>query len=663
MRKLRRLILPFALAILYAGCDVPSSLLSDEERNSLYTMEISQGDRSLASGVSLLPGGSLALSIGAMTGAKSPDSLSLDLVDSSGTTLASLAYAVGGSAKGLDSGTNVVPVANLVGQLPSFSLPSNLPPGYYSLLASIVAGNATNQRSSFSFFVPSANWELGGVTFSPSVPRAGSSVLLQASIVPMDGGAALGSAAGSGQGTALASTASTQAPAASSSRDRLWLRWSQGSRILAEGLASAGFDHLVWNLPALEGAYSIRVDFYPGPPAGGSYSIASPWNQTISFIAKSAVPARFKDPFSVPSRFHSLFVFDGGIVDSGTRAVTKNVDTSGSPALVAIPGGHGERMDSSDGFALSDLGFDPAKHGGRFSILMRLAVENGSGTLVSMPVEDGGSLAIGLEDGALWLEYPGMASSKPLLPGLLVGKGVHDLELSFIPEKAGSLVVWSLDGGARARSFIPAFDPPRFDRLLVGGESSASAVWADLGLCYDDALAPPALFLSSLFRLDGDSLLAGSGFESGPGSDFALSGATKARPYAFTLSAGSAIASVRDFPTGGGLTFSIGRLSGTFRLNLLGPGGETLLSVGSDGGISDASGNPLATIAETGRGFVFSISKGDSGFEVRGSDASPKPLSLKLPERVRFSVASDSQAGLESLAVYAGSAPPDQAGS
>ncbi|HUX37086.1 MAG TPA: hypothetical protein VMV44_04220 [Rectinemataceae bacterium] len=595
-----------------------------------------------------------------MTGAKSPDSLSLDLVDSSGTKIASLAYAVGGNSKGLDSGANVVAVGSLVGKLPGFSLPSDLPPGYYSLQASIVAGNATTQHSSFGFFVPSTKWELGGVTFSPSVPRAGSSVLLQASIVAIDGESAIAASDSSGQVQKLGSTAAAQS-SSSSSEDRLWLRWTQGTRTLAEGLASAGFDHLVWKLPGVEGAYSVRVDFYPGPPSGGSYSIGSPWNQTISFIAKTAVPARFKDPFSVPSRFHSLFVFDGNIVDSGMRAVPKTADITGRPDLVAIPGGHGERMDAADGFALSDLGFDPSGHAGKFSLLMRLAVESSSGSLVALPVEGNGRLAIGLDGGALWLEYPGMGSSKVLLPGIQVGKGVHDLMLSFMPDKDGTLVVWSLDAAPRVRTHIPAFDA-RFDRLLVGGDSSASAVWADLGLCYDDVAAPPPLFLSALFRIEGDRLLAGAGFESGPGPDFTALGSTKARPYAFSLSAGSSLSSVRDFPTEAGLAVALGRLSGAFRLNLLGPGGATLLSVDSDGGMRDASGKALAAVAELGQGFVFSLSKGDAGLEVRGSDGSPRLIPLSLPDRVRLSIACDSQAVLEYAAVASGAAPLDQTG-
>lgn len=621
------LLLASALALLGVGCDVPSGLLSDEERNSLYALDVSLGSKSVEAGDALPPGSTLSLSLATLSGAKNPDSLSLDLVDSSGATTATLSYSSLPAAKAAQADTGALAVSSLVGKLPAFSLPAGLKPGYYSLRSSVFAAGTQVQQGSLEFFVPSPDWELGGVTFSPSVPRASGEVLLSASILSSAGAGAVDPA----------------------SAGRLWLRWSQGSRVLAEGPLSKGYDRVVWDLPPAEGAYAVRLDFYPGPPPGDSYQLSSPWNQTISFIARAAVPDKFLDPFASPTRWSSLFTFDGGIADSGNRPATRAPLVIGQPSLVAFPGGFGERLGPAQGFSVSELGFNPADKGGAFSIALRLSVESGNGNLFALGTADGGVLSLGLEEGALGLAYPGMADpGQRLEPELSLSPGPHDLLLSFIPRKDGYELVWTLDGTGHLRSSLPAFSAS-FVSLSLGGEGSATAVWDGFGLCYDGASGPPPLLASSLFRLEGGRLFAATGFESQPGSDFSLSGKSRLQGLSLALDDGASIATSRALPTASGLRISASLRSGGLRLELRKPDGSLFLSVSGGGELRDAGGSRLGNLGEGKRAFELSLSLSDKGIELRGQDGLVLSLQGELPEQLRPLVVSEGGLSLESL--------------
>lgn len=698
--------LPLALAYLLASCYVPSGLLSDEERNSLYSLDVSSGGKSLQTGGVLSAGSSLSISIAAMTGAKNPDTVVFDLVDSSGAKAASLAFSSSPSSRGVGSGSAQA-VSSVIGKLPAFSIPNGLAPGYYVLRASIQSADSEVQKSSFAFFVPSNDWELGGVAFSPSVPRAGEGILLTASIVALEGGAPVApsiaqsgaavagstainspSAASAGSGSAISganpssglgsgdsalpaggadgSTGSTAAItpstpavttstspggiAAPSSHDRLWLRWSQGNRVFAEGPVAKGYDRVVWQLPPTDGPYSVRVDFYPGPPSGDGYTVNSPWSQTLSFIAKAAAPDKFRDPLSRPARFFSLFTFDGTIVDSGSRPIGASPALVGAPSLAAFPGGYGERFDAAAGFSVSDLGFDPSTHGGKFSIVTRFNLEGLSGDLVSLPLDGGGRLAIGVDQGSLWLEYPGMGDAARVVPGIVLSKGFHDLMLSFSSVKSGVSVVWSLDGGTRTRVTVPEFSA-RFDDLAVGGPSSAAAIWDGLGLSYDDGEGPPRLFAWDRYRLDGSRVLLASGFEGGIGSGLSSSGALNLRPLSVALEAGASLSSSADFATSSGIAISIGLRSGAFVLELRDPSNALVASISSDGRVADSSGNQLASVAQNRSGFSISITKDDKGLEARGSDGVSVRIAPTSPVRLRPVIVCNASAVIDSLEI------------
>lgn len=702
MRVRDAFLVPFALALVLAGCDVPANLLSSEERNSLYSIEMSQSGRGLQTGATMAAGSEVGLSIATLSGMKKPDSLALDLVDSNGTKIASTVFASPSNSRALDSSASLVHVESLVGSLPGFRLPNQLAPGYYALKSTIFVGNSPPQQNEFDFFVPSTSYEFGGVTFSPTVPRAGSGVLLTAILVATGSQSAVASVgaiapassatqtpisdqivvtslpeaenngaassstetnpssaastATSSSGTtqasipvasATASLSGAQSPAVTDAWSRLWFRWTQGSQVIAEGSASAGFDKIVWKAPDRDGAYSVRVDFYPGPPPNGSYSIPSPWHQSISFIAKPPPPARFKDPFATPSRFHSLFSFDGAIVDSATGASEKPPVLIGNPMLVATAEGYGERFSSNDGFTVKGLGFDPTAHAGKFSILLRLSMESLSGNLLTLEAEGGDSLTLGLERGALWFEFQQGGLPHRVTPGLFLSRGLHDLMLSFSPEKDGLSIQWSLDAGLRKQTLIPN-GGLRYERMVVGGASSATAVWDALGLCYDDIGGPPSLFAASLFRSEGEKLLAANGFESGIGDVLVTNGNVKFRSFSVTLAAGTNLGIRDELPTDAGLTMSFGLRSGAFNLVLTRLDGSLFMTIGSDGSIRDGSGLSLASILEDPHRFSISLTKTSNGIGLSGIDGQANIVELQLPTRLKASLVSSASTTLES---------------
>ncbi|MEI6385810.1 MAG: hypothetical protein WCQ50_04185, partial [Spirochaetota bacterium] len=187
MHILARTVAIVALGALLPGCDLPSTILTDVERSSMYSFAVQSGLADLENGATLAPGSLIGIKLSAMTGASAPDQLSLALQDQSGQPLATLLYAKTTATRDLtDSG--VVLVDTLDGRLPDFNLPQGLAPGYYTLAGKVTTSGGKVQRYSFSFFVASSYWELGGVSASPSMPLAGGSVLLQASVVEIHPG-------------------------------------------------------------------------------------------------------------------------------------------------------------------------------------------------------------------------------------------------------------------------------------------------------------------------------------------------------------------------------------------------------------------------------------------------------------------------------------------
>lgn len=254
---------------------------------------------------------------------------------------------------------------------------------------------------------------------------------------------------------------------------------------------------------------------------------------------------------------------------------------------------------------------------------------------------------MGVDNGALWLEYPGTALPKRYYPGISPGRGLHDLMLSFSPDKDGVAVRWSFDAQARKQTPIPAFSAS-FDQLVVGGDSSAAGVWDALGLCYDDVGGPPPFLAASLFRIHGESIKAASGFESGLGGDFIAYGKVVATPFSVLMDAGSGIGFRGDLATDKGLTIVVSARSGSFSLDLNLPDGSPFLVIGSDGSVRDASGLLLASLREEPKLFSMTLSKGDRTIEIRGPGGSAQVIRLDLPPRLKPSLTSASSADLAS---------------
>jgi hypothetical protein len=184
--------------------------------------------------------------------------------------------------------------------------------------------------------------------------------------------------------------------------------------------------------------------------------------------------------------------------------------------------------------------------------------------------------------------------------------------------------------------------------MIVGGASSATAVWDALGLCYDDIGGPPSLFAASLFRAEGERLLAANGFESGVGDGLVTIGNVKFRPFSMTLAAGANLGIRDELPTDTGLTMSFGLRSGAFNLVLNRSDGSLFMTIGSDGTIRDGNGLFIASVQEEPRRFSISLTKTSNGIGISGTDGQARIVELQLPIRIKASLTIGSPTVLES---------------
>jgi hypothetical protein len=459
------------------------------------------------------------------------------------------------------------------------------------------------------------------------------------------------SPASAGTSAGVSSSAVAVDGAASNLADQTWLRWSQGGRVFAEGTLANGFDRVVWQTPLKEGAYTIRLDFYPGPPSGHSYDISSPWTQSITIITKANLSGRAVDPFARADRFQSLFVFDGDLADTGTRLQVSRPSVVGNPRLEAYPGGFGYGLGPDAGIRATQLGFDAGAHNGKFSVLLRAAIESGTGAIFALHQPGAQAwLRLVLDDSGLWMEISGTGPAKRTRIGAALEKGTHDIMMSFRQKEGSYVLIMTIDAGRRRYVDIGAFEPV-FDELTVGGNGSVSAIYDAIGLTYDDTLGAPALFASSVYRAYGDSVVAVEGFEAAPGADFTVRGTATRGFLSSALDQGSAVAFAAVVGLGKPISIETMSRGGALRLQIETRDGTVLFSVTRDGGVVDAAGKKLGEIKEDAGSLSVTIRTADAGLELAGSDGQRVGVAVAAPKSVRPVFVADSALNLDSVVV------------
>jgi hypothetical protein len=620
------------LVALLSACDLPATLLTDAERSSIYTFDVRSTTAKLDPGTPITAGSTLALVIGSSTGAREPESVNLNLLDAKGRAIASLAWAKAGTSRSLANSSAII-LPSLVGRLGDFRLPASLEPGFYRLKGNLDPGTGKTQDCEFAFFVPSPDWQPGGILVSPSIPVVASRVLLLATI-----------------------SASSASPSATAEQDRarLWLRWSEGGKVFAEGPLSGGFDRVVWTLPGKEGATTLRLDFYPGPPPTAAYDLASPWFQNFTVIAKGAAVRAVPAPFANAARYHSLFAFEGDLADSGARTQAVAPVIFGTPFLEAYPEGFGYRLGSESGIHVPRLDFNAVGKGSAFSIALLASVESSSGTLFSLRSASGGRLALGFDPGGIWLETPGSEGPAILETGRILEQGTHGLMLSIRKEGDAMLATLTLDGEPRFQATVPAFAPV-FAELDLGGVGAASAIWDAFGLCYDDATKPPPqIFASSVARINDEAFIAAEGFEGPLGPAFQLRGKAQNKVFSLALAAGSSLALASSVQLAPGLRVEARLLSGSLGFLVEDLKGSPLLAVAVDGSVTDGAGRALGSIKMDPASFWLGLRAGEAGCELIEKDGASLKTGIQLPKDFRPVLTAPAKAVLESIVILAG---------
>jgi hypothetical protein len=436
-----------------------------------------------------------------------------------------------------------------------------------------------------------------------------------------------------------------------SGRDRLWLRWTQDGRVFAEGSLAAGFDKVVWQLPVREGAYTVRVDFYPGPPSSNSFSIASPWSESMTMMARRDKANRPADPFDSSSRFETLFTFDGDLSDSGTRVQSSAVQLLGPPELTTYPGGFGYRIGTDAGIRAKQLGLDTKREGGAFSILLRASVESSSGNLLVLSGDSAAlSLTVGFDEKGLYAEFKKDGLAAKSRPGRILDKGPHDVMVSFIPGDGFASVLWTIDG-KRYPSPHLSLVGPLFSELDLGGQGSATAIYDAIGVTLDGGNGPPALFASSIYRMTGDSLVVAEGFESEPGKGLVLRGSGTASAFSYSLDSGSSIALGDLLASNKAISIETAWHDGSLRLEAEDRYGSQLFAVGSDGSVVDTGGRVLGTLQATTHQAGLTLSQVDGAWGLSNLDGAKVTLGFDLPKNIRIVLFADSAVSIDSLVV------------
>jgi hypothetical protein len=478
-----------ALVTLVPGCSNSSALFSDAERQSIYTIGLSSPNQGkVVSGSSLLPGSVISVSMSRMSGAKNPEAMVFTVLDAGRNTLATLRYATPRAAV---SSIATTPVADLSSTLPDFKIPANLTSGQYFLDTILYDASDTQLQSNETvFFVAPQGFGLGSISMCPLSAAPSSAVFFAVSV------------------NTSPSDTTTQP----------WLRWSSEGRTFAEGPLAQGADRAVWKAPALDGAYSVDVELFPGKPASTIGLFTTPWHSSAKpIVSKDAV---LPDEFSDDTRLVSHLHFEGDFSDSGTRSQPSPPASFGTPTLNMftgdVGGGFGYTFGPDAGVNIPGA-VPPMERGAleAFSFLWRVYAQGSSGDLVKIAAPDGTVLFhAGLEAGHPFAETIDAAGThRSRAEGISVEQGLSDIALSVEPSPNRLNLVWNVNGiSYRDAGSLPVTSLPSNAGSVLGGPSSLPGIYDEFAISLDTN-GPPALYHAAALRQYKNRLFIAEGFE------------------------------------------------------------------------------------------------------------------------------------------------------
>lgn len=490
--KCCRLGVLIGLVMLLLSCDVAGGLFSQSELADLYEVQIAIDGLTLGTGDLVRSDSPLVPVIESPSGVSEPVKLLLVLVDMSGNEAARLGFMVD-EGLGLDpEDPSLRSVDSLKGALPSFSLPADLPEGYYSLETWLydssgrILSNASTLVLVYDGVIPNPQIE----TF-PSSPAKGQPVFLRL-VHDLPG------------------------------EFDPWLRWYIGAGMRKEGYASEFADRLVWQVPESDGFFSVRVELFPFKPPVEVPSRSVPMlKPRLSAFRADLIlavgPAESVVSFAGIDRVYS--------VDFKSDPATQQMETLegaflplliiGSPYVESHEHGYGHALPVGSGYQIPGTILPQAGTPFTLSVAFEpLESLGASGAIVTLHDADDSSsfLRLGISGGLPYLE----AGDHIVQAFTDLPSGLSHLVLEVVPSETDlteAIVSIFLNNELVGNGAISGNLFAHADQsvTIVGGPEGLEAVYEDFVVTHGKYQA----FLVAKTREFGRSLIAASGFEGG----------------------------------------------------------------------------------------------------------------------------------------------------
>ncbi len=573
-------ILFLSLLLVYS-CDIGTAIYSEKELEKMYGTTFYGNSKKLENGAVINRGMKLKLVLDNESDSRLPVLLELTVKDAENKIVSSLLFT-------LDGEEGSIKVASITEDLPAFSLPEDLPFGYY-IISSVTKDKNGNKISSSSLNV--LNYDQ---SFNTAVLTAypGNTTAEQTSLFKLEGNFPAGLDP--------------------------WLCWRINGIEQKSGFVSENSDKIIWQAPKNGGLHTVRVEIYPFMP---------PAQTEIPPFAKAelkipvAIAASNKN--KLDSKVWTMFNFDGNFIDTGSRPDKNNIKISGEPYIDTWPTGFGyvfgaEESLSSGSSILPPLGDN--KKMPPFSVSLSIAKLQSPASQQDLTAKMSDILVINSDKGLLKIgikndiPYFSFADESPVYAKAAVAS-YSQISAFFNSNK---LYFYIDNQAAGEGSLTPDFGSASFGAWTLSGRDGHKDIYDEFAVRLG---AWPAFRLKEESRL-GTALIAAYGFEGGQIDEgLILSGNIQASHELLSLEQGASLSMDAGpaFPLG--FSVSLDLINGQASLELelnnglkLVIGSNSVIKVGDKVFSNTAAG-------KTVKGHVsVKIETGNDGLIIKGFD-------------------------------------------
>lgn len=454
------------------SCQGSMDFLSAHEKDELYTVKFTIVESVIRDGSVLNPIDPIVLTTETLAGAPVPIMVKVTLSDINqksvnlGSFIDDSISSTGQLGDEKTLGARVL--GTVSGTLPVIPIPSGLADGMYTISCKLIdqRGFGLHERS-FKVFYCSSPLPTVQVGVYPPTFRKGEAGVLTAGF-------------------------------ANIKEAKPYIRWTQGGSVLAEGLASDGFDRIIWNAPLQEGAPTIELDVFPFPPAAGeAFDFMAPVRKTVKILVVDRKLSPM-DRMNSGEGFVSLLRLEGNARDSIGKL--KKTSFLGKPYLDVYAAGFGYRLgaqikESGDAWKYHGTGIVivddslPRRFGrlSPFSYVVKFQPDAvASGSIISHRFSGGQVMSLSLEAGVPVVIFSGNGvvsrfegssalQDKPLLLTVsLVPQGAKLTVYFYVNGQLDSLASSAFDSSVEAWSFEGS--------SIVGGPQGCPALYDEVGI-------------------------------------------------------------------------------------------------------------------------------------------------------------------------------------